>query len=273
MPDLSLGQDITTHWWLSDYGLTQDDRKCLQADGEWINDTHMYAVSQILSRQFPDIQGRHDTRKVPIFNDKTRTWTYNNMFPTADAPAVQIHHNGSNHWIASAKLCDTIYIMDSAYAKLTGSTQLQLAALYAEPNTDMTINVPTVQKQSPGNCGMFAIANAVQFCFSRFCGEKQSQYKTKQMRQHTIECLENGKFTPFPSNTLSCRRRNKVKKVVINIACRQCHLPDIFDNMVCCDTCDKWLHNGCTKNQRFVKQTNEFVCHMCMSYPIGALDI
>lgn len=49
------------------------------------------------------------------------------------------------------------------------------------------------------DCGLFAIANLVEFCFNPDNSfQIKTSFKSECMRNHLIECLENGKFTKFP---------------------------------------------------------------------------
>ena len=46
--------------------------------------------------------------------------------------------------------------------------------------------------------GFYAIANVVEFCFSPDSFNPRIIYDVSKMRQHLIECLENGKMSAFP---------------------------------------------------------------------------
>ena len=66
------------------------------------------------------------------------------------------------------------------------------------------IRLPRVQQQQNGvDCGVFAIAFATEFCFAKKELSKSLIFDTKLMRPHLIQCIEFGKFTPFPKRRSS----------------------------------------------------------------------
>jgi Ulp1 family protease len=91
-------------------------------------------------------------------------------FQRQDPPSVQIHHTGKSHWVTSLqdKKDGTVYVLDS-YSKtftLTPSLEIQLSAIYGQGKTNLLIK-PEVQQQTNGyNCGVYALANLVEFCYN-----------------------------------------------------------------------------------------------------------
>jgi hypothetical protein len=60
------------------------------------------------------------------------------------------------------------------------------------------VKIPEVQKQTNKiDCGLYAIANAVEFCFTSFSGGLHIEFNQQLMRDHLIACLEKGKFSVF----------------------------------------------------------------------------
>jgi Ulp1 family protease len=91
-------------------------------------------------------------------------------FQRQDPPSVQIHHRGKSHWVTSLqdKKDGTVYVLDS-YSNtftLTPSLEIQLSAIYGQGKTNLLIK-PEVQQQTNGyNCGVYALANLVEFCYN-----------------------------------------------------------------------------------------------------------
>jgi hypothetical protein len=61
------------------------------------------------------------------------------------------------------------------------------------------ISINDIQRQDNSiNCGLFAIANMIEFCANEYTGNLNLQFNTKYLREHLIFCLEQGHFRPFP---------------------------------------------------------------------------
>ena len=57
---------------------------------------------------------------------------------------------------------------------------------------------PHIQQQTNSvDCEIFAIANAVQFCFSYYHGNELIKYDTPYMRDHFLHCREQERFSSF----------------------------------------------------------------------------
>jgi len=57
------------------------------------------------------------------------------------------------------------------YDKLTTSLEIQLFQVYSNSKKRLLVKIPEVQKQTNKiDCGLYAIANAVEFCFTSFSG-------------------------------------------------------------------------------------------------------
>jgi hypothetical protein len=58
-----------------------------------------------------------------------------------------------------------IYFLDSLGLKINTSLEFQLCKIYGQNKNRILIKIPEVQKQENRiDCGLFAIANAVEFC-------------------------------------------------------------------------------------------------------------
>ena len=90
------------------------------------------------------------------------------LFPTA----IQIHYNGSVHWVASSSISGEVKLYDSkAGAKLLSSMEGQLAAIYGGHTGSgdgmMVTRISAQQQQEGVDCGFFSTAFAFQACASR----------------------------------------------------------------------------------------------------------
>lgn len=76
-----------------------------------------------------------------------------------------------------------------------------MAQIYGKDKKKIHIRMPDVQRQENNiDCGLFAIANAVEFCLYGFKGGQHIKFDQKYMREHLICCLEKGHSNQFPKN-------------------------------------------------------------------------
>ena len=84
------------------------------------------------------------------------------------------------------------------------------------------------------------------------------------MRAHFIQCVENGKLVPFPSEMV--RRSRPVRKEKVKLFC-DCKLPDDGkENMAYCVKCRNWFHESCQTIKSVVFEssyTQDWVCNHC----------
>jgi Ulp1 family protease len=160
------------------------------------------SAQNLLQTQFPDINGFQETTLAPVFSNGK--WTSSTGFQAQDPPCVQIHHNSRDHWVMSIQIENgDIYFFDSLRLKINTSLEFQLCKMYGQNNNRILIKIPEVQKQDNSiDCGLFAIANAVEFCNNGFKGGTHINYDEKYMRDHLIYCLERGFFSQFPKNRI-----------------------------------------------------------------------
>ena len=115
------------------------------------------------------------------------------------------------------------------------------------------MKLPEVQQHTSGfDCGVYAIANLVDFCSKGPFNFKRKTYFTENyMISLLISCLESGHFTPFPQSTTSDADIVKVYTRKME-SIFHCGTPDVFENMLGCEakrgrvSCHKWAHIGCS---------------------------
>lgn len=201
-------------------------------------------------------------------------WNTTKHFEQQPSPSVQIHFNGLNHWTMSFSNTkdDYIYYIDSLGADkkdLNSSIKIQLSQIYKNDTAKvLQVKMPRVQQQPNGyDCGLFAIANVIEFCLAPDSFNTRIVYDVSKMRQHLIECLENGTLSAFPKE----KERGRVKlnsitcKVVkIPVWCH-CKMPEFIDNMICCDNrkCKTWFHRKCVGLNASV---SEWRCPSCVQH-------
>ena len=127
-------------------------------------------------------------------------------------------------------------------------TEVQLASIYVRiipPNSSLlNVEVQSVQQQEGAHdCGLFAVANAVEVCVGG--NPEMVQFEQSKMRSHLINCLEQKCLQPFPK----CRSTSFVKdspprptrtKKIIKLYC-SCRMPEAYDTkMISCDVCKAW---------------------------------
>jgi len=115
----------------------------------------------------------------------------------------------------------------------------------------IVVHVPDIQQQFPGtlDCGLFAIANLVEFCINGY-PELKSQsrnwnFDVDMLRPHLISCIKNDKFESFPK---VCVYDIKIALDIydIKIDC-PCGLANVTEGiMVNCERCEHWFHQFCS---------------------------
>jgi len=119
---------------------------------------------------------------------------------------------------------------------------------------------PCKQQENSIDCGLFAIANATEFCYSSTI--QFVDFDEKQLPSHWLQCLEKGSLVPFPRLS---KRPKKVKEVedfdVISTYCK-CHLPGNYGDMVLCDglACGEWFHYLCVGLK---EEPDTWYCEAC----------
>ena len=107
------------------------------------------------------------------------------------------------------------------------------------------------------DCGIYAVVNA----FYILIGTEVLNIKIDEnrMRAHFLQCLELGRFEPFPEkqkNTVTLFSPEKITTVELFCICKMPWVwylnknPDL--NIAECDTCHIWYHKKCENTPRDV---------------------
>ena len=270
VPDSVIVKTPVVNDWLPHLELNEKDKKKI-LDNDWLNDKHMRAVFSILRQQFPHIGGMQDTTLTPFFVDDSQNWNISKCFLAQTPPSAQIHFDGKNHWAMSFQSDpDTVYYIDilgESIKELKNNVQIQLCQIYIKDNKSLSVKVPRVQQQpNSHDCGVFAIANLVEFCFRPTAFNFRTCYLVGDMRKHLLNCLEQGAMSPFPKEKSRCRGNQistfNPKCFKIAVWCH-CKLPEFVDNMVSCESrkCKKWYHKKCIG----LSHSTEYTTWQCVS--------
>ena len=102
-------------------------------------------------------------------------------------------------------------------------------------------------------------------------------FDTYTMRDHLIKCIESQQFSPFPKSPKTKPTRTKVlslKNTSVNFSIEKectarCNLPNLLEDMVCCDRYSAWYHYGCvpSNNSNTFSGSLSFTCSNCSSTP------
>ena len=238
--------------WIKDLLLSLTD-KTLLLNNKKLNSNHMEAVNAIARKQFPDINGLQLTEKKTKYIKEEGRWHVGTVMDSVTAPACQILHTQTDHWIISFLDEDNrIYLFDSLGTErpeiciLTPALQIQFAILYGKDRKSLPIIAPDTQRQNNSvDCGFFSIAHLFEFCLTgRVC--PNVIFDTTKMRKHLTSCLETKSILEFPKTrkSLNLRGKKEPKMFHINLVC-MCNLPECLDDLVQCESCLSWFHKHC----------------------------
>lgn len=208
----------------------------------------MTCVSNMLQEQVGDtIEGLSTPLQVEYGTalSKDQIDFYKKASRTKDY--IQILNTGRNHWVTCIlkRGSSTMYLLDSnIQAEITGHTKIQIAMCLKSMDNSITIERPPCQQQTNSvDCGLFAIANAIEFINEGKI--KYTDFDTSKMRDHLYNCLVDGFVSPFPRKS---DRKKKMKTdddiSIIKVYC-VCRLPENFSDMCQCDICDTYYHYVC----------------------------
>ena len=134
---------------------------------------------------------------------------------------------------------------------MNDSLEIQLAQIYGQGKSQLRVKIPYVQQQNNGHdCGLFAIANMMEFVTNRYKGLQQGRlefnYIQSEMRNHLVQCFQQNYMEPFPKQKLVTPIEIEVINIDIDLFCC-CSVPDVkgLGPWIACDVCDKWYLQKC----------------------------
>ena len=105
-------------------------------------------------------------------------------FNSQRSPSTNIHYNSQKHWATTIQYKNgDIYLLNSDLGKnmdlfLDDSLKIQLAQIYGHGKSKLKVYIPQLQQQNNGyNCGLFAIANMMEFVANRYSGLQEGILK------------------------------------------------------------------------------------------------
>ena len=263
--------------WVKDLDLNQSDRDIIQ-NNEWLSCTHMSAVNTICQRQFEAVNGFQSTllaAKLQKQGNKNM-WVFpDNGFESRSAPSCNLHYNGYHHWVCTFQYVENgpVYLLDSLMdfkkhkPTVNRYLQLQIAQIYGSGQEEIIVLIPEIQQQTNSDdCGLFLIANMMEFCTDRYKGLQEGKlpftFWQQDMRQTLIESLSSKHMKPFPKRKLKTAKTIRMHhdRVVLECCCR---LPEIYDDMVECEMCGKWRFNKCEQLKTDEDVHNFKICSEC----------
>ena len=230
-------------------------------NGEQLTDVHITAAQKLIQKQFPHLDGLQS----PLLSQGDR-------FLAMVDEGVQIHHIG-NHWVTSTSIGGKITVYDSYYSyKLSTSLCHQLALLYKllviteedgeRVDPHLVVDVPNIKQQDgTKDCsGVFAIA----YAYHASLGDDLStiMFDQKKMRQHLETCFQLGKLSCFPHSIGYKPKEMHFPLHEIEVFC-SCQMPETWDDMVCCDSCEEWYHLRCINLKSIPNSEEQWFCSAC----------
>ena len=86
---------------------------------------------------------------------------------------------------------------------------------------------------------------AIAFAYHAVVGDNLAviTFDQSQIREHLAHCYQEKKLSPFPQRPIQ-RRPRKLRTLSIEMHC-QCGRPDSMQDMIGCDSCNRWFHLNC----------------------------
>ena len=178
---------------------------------------------------------------------------------------IQVLHSNKYHWltISTIDCYPVVKVYDSMNTAIPLSTKQQICSILMPTERLISLEFVAVDRQNNSNdCGVFALAFATALC----AGEDPQylHFKTEgtSMRDHLLQCLENGAIQPFPSEMLKRRRaRRDMKNDKIEVFCT-CRSTEDKD-MLGCVKCGEMLHRTCIKESNRKDCSITWLCDSC----------
>lgn len=152
--------------------------------------------------------------------------------------------------------------MDSLYRGVMHSeVESQVAAVLNTDKDMYKTYIPTIQQQENSvDCGLYVIANAVEFAFTEDI--RKVSFDSQLLRAHWLKCVEKHEVTPFPRTEEEHLDKEGMDSVSTNVYC-VCRLPEHYSKiMIDCDgVCATSYHPACVGLKDI--PDGEWKCELC----------
>ena len=160
-----------------------------------------------------DIYPNLDSIIGPVLKKNGMWYIPTKGFNSQRSPSTNIHYNSQKHWVTTFQYENgDIYLLDSDLGKkmdlcLNDSWTIQLAQMYGHGKSKLKVYIPQLQQQNNGyDCGLFAIANMMEFIANRYTGLQEGKLEFEfiqcEMREHLVKCFNQQYMEPFPKKKI-----------------------------------------------------------------------
>ena len=153
---------------------------------------------------------------------------------------------------------------------LNDSLKIQLAQIYGYGKSKLNVKIPCVQQQHNSyDCGLFAIANMMEFATNRYSGLTDAHlkfsYVQNKMRWH-LKKMSNPEILGTISKTKTrIAKQIEVLSVEIDLLCC-CSSPYVkgLGPWIICNICKQWYLQKCEGMDNTKTKTNQmYICKIC----------
>ena len=228
-------------WAISPYEypcLTLQCRNILESPSGWISDTIVNATVFIEATVW-------HTRLAKFFTRIHRSFEVIG----GRKEFIQVLHSNKDHWltISTIDCYPVVKVYDSMNTAIPLSTKQQICSIFMPTERLISLEFVAVDRQNNSNdCGVFALAFATALCAGEDPQYLHFNTEGTSMRDHLLQCLENGAIQPFPSEMLKRRRARrdmKNDKIEVFCTCRSTEDKDMLE----CGKCGEMFHGAVHK--------------------------
>ena len=231
-------------WWLRTSNLFAEDKLILESVS-WLNDNIIQAAQNLLKKE-TNLSGLQSPLLGINYQFKAIKLT---------CGFVQILNLCSNHWVTVSNkvgglvIRDNVYVFDSLMPNKVDMNMIkQVCSLLKSPSRSLFFNIVDVMRQQNSyDCGLHAVAAATDIVFAK--DPVKSRWDFPRMRPHLLQCLEEGKISPFPviaERPIRFGRRIKLgREIDVYCCCRMPYNSKESDGMIQCQMCLVWYHGHC----------------------------
>ncbi len=142
-----------------------------------------------------------------------------------------------------------------------------MSSLSRTADKEMFYEVAPCQRMSEkevGDCGVLAIAMAT--AIANNIDPIRCFFHSKDIRQHLMQCFEDGKITMFPFSERRCvvKRGQQLSSVPVFCYCRRTDYRNSDKwEIIECDKCQDWFHKMCVTDYPSQPDEVTWYCENC----------